>query len=95
MARLLETFVTNLGMPRRSPAMRAFTFDPDKPYFICRSGWEQKVDINGDVVACAEVRGRDFRRSHNELTILLNGMLKHSGFYTSNVRGKEYVPRED
>lgn len=77
----VETFATYLGMP--SPAMRAFTLDPTRPYFIGRSGREQKVDIYGDVVARAEVRGGDFRRSHDELKILFNGMLKHAGFYTT------------
>ncbi len=34
-------------------------------------------------MARAEVRGGDFRRSHDELKILLNGMLKNAGFYTT------------
>ena len=76
-----EIFATYLGLP--SPAMRAFTLDPDKPYFIGRSGREQRVDKYGDVVARAEVKGGDFRRSHEELKIVLNGMLKHAGFYTT------------
>lgn len=32
-------------------------------------------------LACAEVKGGDLRRSHDELNVLLNGMLKHAGFY--------------
>ena len=77
---LAEIFASYLGMP--SPAMRAFVSDTSKPYFIGRSGREQKVDKYGDVVARAEVKGGDFRRSHDELKIVLNGMLKHAGFYT-------------
>ena len=52
-----EVFATYLGMP--SPAMRAFTLDPNKPFFIGRSGREQRVDKYGDVVARAEVKGDD------------------------------------
>ena len=53
-----EIFATYLGLP--SPAMRAFTLDPDRSYFIGCSGREQRVDKYGDVVACAEVKGGDF-----------------------------------
>ena len=73
-----EIFASYLGLP--SPAMRAFTMDPAKPYFIGRSGREQRVDKYGDVVARAEVKGGDFRRSHDDLKIVLTGMLKHAGF---------------
>ena len=63
--------------------MRAFTGDIDKPYYIGRRGREQKVDIYGDVVARSEMRGGDFRRSHEELKILFDSILKNAGFYTT------------
>ena len=78
---LIEIFATYLGLP--SPAMRVFTQDENKPYYIGRTGCEQKADIYGDVVARAEIRGGDFRRSHDEIKILFNGILKHAGFYTT------------
>ena len=77
---LAEIFAVHLALP--SPAMRAFTGDDNRPYYIGRRGREQKVDIYGDVVARSEMRGGDFQHSHEELKILFyDNVYQSSGSY--------------
>ena len=75
-----EAFAKYLALP--SPAMISFC-DPEFPHWIGRKGKEQLVDQYGDAVARAEVNGGDWIRSHEQLKVLYDDILKKAGFFTT------------
>lgn len=70
---LLKPSIRNLE--KSIPTMQSFIY---KPHYVVRSSKYQLVDIDGDSVARANLRGADFLRSHNVLELINKGIFNKS-----------------